>query len=114
MFQKSAKRPSELKTLSEACELVELSTSGKPGRFSSKTMVITLNTLSNHYRRAIVSISDNMESRFEDLKQSLVFENMVLLLEVQNISKNINEFGDQEIIKIAKHFRDLLSKMAAI
>ena len=70
--------------------------------------------MNNHYRRAIVSISDNMESKFEDLKQSLVFENMVLLLEVQNISKNINEFGDKEIIKIANHFRDLLSKVAAI
>ena len=67
--------------------------------------------MNNHYRKAIVSISDNMESRSEELKQSPVFENMVSLLETQTWpTENINEFGDQEIIKIANHFRDLLSK----
>ena len=38
-----------------------------------------------------------MESRFEDLKQSSVFENMVLLLEIQTWpTENINEFGDED------------------
>ena len=65
----------------------------------------------NHYHKGIVSISDNMESRFEDLKQSSVFENMVSLLEIQTWpTENINEFGDKEIMKIKNHFRDLLSK----
>ena len=39
--------------------------------------------MNNHYRKTIVSISENKESRFEDLKQSPVFENVVLLLEPQ-------------------------------
>ena len=70
-----------------------------------------IKAVNNHYRKAIVSISDNMESRSEELKQSPVFENMVSLLETQTWpTENINEFGDQEIIKIANHFRDLLSK----
>ena len=70
-----------------------------------------IKAVNNHYRKAIVSISDNMESRSEELKQSPVFENMVSLLETQTWpTENINEFVDQEIIKIANHFRDLLSK----
>ena len=70
-----------------------------------------IKAVNKHYRKAIVSISDNMESRSEELKQSPVFENMVSLLETQTWpTENINEFGDQEIIKIANHFRDLLSK----
>ena len=52
-----------------------------------------------------------MEPRFKDLKQSSVFENTVSLLEIQTWpTENINEFGDKEIMKIANHFRDLLSK----
>ena len=36
---------------------------------------------------------------------------MVLLLETQTWpTENITEFGDKEMIKIANHFRDLLSK----
>ena len=47
----------------------------------------------------------------QDLKQFPVFKNMVLLLETQTWpTENINEFGDKEMIKIANHFRDLLSK----
>ena len=43
----------------------------------------SIKAVNNHYRKAIVSISDNMESRFEDLNQSPVFENMVSPLETQ-------------------------------
>ena len=61
--------------------------------------------------QAVVSISDSMESRFEDLKQSPGLENMISLLETQTWPiGNINEFGDKEINKIANHFRNLLSK----
>ena len=71
----------------------------------------SIKAVNNHYRKAIVSISDNMESRFEDLNQSPVFENMVSPLETQTWpTENINEFRDQEIVKVANHFRDLLSK----
>ena len=70
-----------------------------------------IKAVNNHYRKVIVSISHNMESRSEEFKQSPVFENMVSLLETQTWpTENINEFGDQEIIKIANHFRVLLSK----
>ena len=70
-----------------------------------------IKAVNNHYCKTIVSIPDNKKSRFEDLKQYPVFENMVSLLETQTWpTENTNEFGDKEIIKIANHFRDLLSK----
>ena len=49
-----------------------------------------------HYCKAIVSISDNMESGFEDLKQSPAFENTVLLPETQACAaENINVFDNK-------------------
>ena len=67
--------------------------------------------MNSHYCKAIVSISDNIESRFEDIKQSPIFQSMVLQVETQTWpTGNVNEFGDKDIIKITNHFRDLLSK----
>ena len=68
----------------------------------------SIKVVNNHYHKAIFLFLTTWN---EDLKQSPVFKNMVLLLETQTWpTENINEFGDKEMIKIANHSRDLLSK----
>ena len=73
----------------------------------------SIKAVNNHYHKTIVSICYDTKSRLEVLRQSPVFKNMFSLLETWPTEK-INEFGDKETIKIAKHFRDLLSKKDVI
>ena len=60
---------------------------------------------------AIVSTYDNMVSKFEDFKTAFSFRKNGFATWNTNLA-DIYEFGNKEFIKIANHFRDLLSKKA--
>ena len=52
-----------------------------------------------------------MESRFSDLRASLVFENLVDLLEIKVWpEENFENFGDVKLQIFVEHFREILLK----
>ena len=54
-----------------------------------------IKAVNDHHCIVIVSISDNMESKFEGLKQFPVFKNMVSLVQTQTwAAESIDEFSN--------------------
>ena len=57
------------------------------------------------YRKAIVAVSDSMDSRFSDLRASPVFENLVYLLETKvSPEENFENFDDIKLQILVDHF----------
>ena len=66
-------------------------------------------SVSNHYKFTIASITDSMQNRFEELSSSHLFKNLVSLLDVSSWLKELSGFGSIKIESLKAHFSQLLS-----
>ena len=71
----------------------------------------TKNTVSTFYGDCITRISEKAERRFKNLLTSLVFSNLVSLLDTKIWpidEKNLATFGEIQILELIKHVSDIL------
>ena len=67
-----------------------------------------------HYDETIARLAESIGNRFSDIKASPVFENLVPLLDTKTWPKeNMQNFGDQSIVKLIDYFKVLLEQNGA-
>ena len=71
----------------------------------------SFSSVEESYHKAIVAITNSIESRFLDLRASPVFENLVDLLETKVWpEENFENFDDVKLQILVDHFREILLK----